>query len=69
MAISKPKDADFNQASLKVTLPILAQTNIGTNPFGWMDPTTWATYGKWMKDNGELSSIALDEQSRIEPVA
>jgi putative hydroxymethylpyrimidine transport system substrate-binding protein len=48
-------DRRFNIASLRATLPILAQTNIGENPFGWMDPTVWATYGKWMHDNGELS--------------
>lgn len=49
-------DRRFNQASLRVTLPILAQKNIGDNPFGWMDPTIWAAYGKWMHDNGELSA-------------
>jgi putative hydroxymethylpyrimidine transport system substrate-binding protein len=48
-------DRKFNQASLKITLPVLAQTNIGDNPFGWQDPETWAAYGKWMHDNGELS--------------
>lgn len=48
-------DRKFNMASLKVTLPVLAQTNIGDNPFGWQDPATWAAYGKWMHDNGELS--------------
>jgi putative hydroxymethylpyrimidine transport system substrate-binding protein len=48
-------DRKFNMASLKVTLPVLAQTNIGDNPFGWQDPETWAAYGKWMHDNGELS--------------
>jgi putative hydroxymethylpyrimidine transport system substrate-binding protein len=48
-------DRKFNQASLKATLPILAQTNIGDNAFGWMDPAVWAAYGKWMHDNGELS--------------
>ncbi|MFT4048745.1 MAG: ABC transporter substrate-binding protein [Solirubrobacterales bacterium] len=49
-------DRKFNLASLKVTLPVLAQTNIGDNPFGWMDPETWAAYGKWMHDNGELET-------------
>lgn len=48
-------DRKFNLASLKVTLPVLAQTNIGDNPFGWQDPATWAAYGKWMHDNRELS--------------
>ncbi len=49
-------DRKFNLASLKLTLPVLAQTNIGDNPFGWMDPETWAAYGKWMRDNGELAT-------------
>ncbi|MBJ7458176.1 MAG: ABC transporter substrate-binding protein [Thermoleophilaceae bacterium] len=49
-------DRKFNQASLKATLPVLAQTNIGENPFGWMDPATWAAYGKWLRDNGELTT-------------
>ncbi len=49
-------DRKFNQASLKVTLPILAQTNIGENPFGWMDPSTWSAYGRWLHDNGELTT-------------
>lgn len=44
----------FNTASLRVTLPVLAQTNIGENPFGWMDPTVWAAYGKWLHDNRQL---------------
>lgn len=47
-------DRRFNTASLKVTLPLLAQTNIGSNPFGWLDPTIWAQYGKWMRDSGQL---------------
>jgi hypothetical protein len=49
-------DRKFNQASLAATLPVLAQTNVGDNPFGWMDPETWAAYGKWMRDNGELKT-------------
>lgn len=53
---AKPDDVKFNKASLKVTLPILAQTNIGENPFGWMDPSTWAAYGRWLHDNGELTA-------------
>ncbi|MGK2877201.1 MAG: ABC transporter substrate-binding protein [Solirubrobacterales bacterium] len=48
-------DRRFNTASLKVTLPVLAQTNRGENPFGWQDPASWVAYGKWMHDNGELS--------------
>lgn len=47
-------DREFNMASLRATLPVLAQRNIGENPFGWMDPSVWANYGKWMHDNGEL---------------
>lgn len=50
------KDREFNLASLRATLPVLAQRNIGDNPFGWMDPSVWAGYGKWMHDNGELSA-------------
>lgn len=53
-----PADRRFNIASLKATLPVLAQRNIGENPFGWMDPSTWAAYGKWMHDNGELKTTA-----------
>lgn len=59
------KDKDFYEASLKVTLPILAQTNIGENPFGWQEPTTWATYGKWMKDNGELTASGVNYTDAI----
>lgn len=54
--IEKPKDRQSSMASLKVTLPLLAQDNRGENPFGWLDPTIWANYGKWMRDNGELES-------------
>ena len=54
--IKNPKDRKFNAESLRVTLPILAQTNRGENPFGWLDPSTWAVYGKWMRDNGELTT-------------
>jgi putative hydroxymethylpyrimidine transport system substrate-binding protein len=59
-------DREFNEASLKVTLPILAQTNIGDNPFGWLDPSTWANYGKWMKDNGELSETGVNYTDAID---
>ncbi len=59
------EDADFYKASLKVTLPILAQTNIGDNPFGWMDPSTWSNYGKWMKDNGELTQTGINYTDAI----
>jgi putative hydroxymethylpyrimidine transport system substrate-binding protein len=49
-------DRTFNTESLRVTLPVLAQRNIGANPFGWIDPSIWAAYGKWMHDNGELTT-------------
>jgi putative hydroxymethylpyrimidine transport system substrate-binding protein len=51
-----PDDRRFNTASLAVTLPVLAQKNIGDNPFGWMDPSIWAAYGKWLHDNGDLQA-------------
>lgn len=59
------KNRRFNLASLKVTLPILAQTNRGDNPFGWMDPSTWAAYGKWMHDNGELTTTGMTYTNAI----
>jgi putative hydroxymethylpyrimidine transport system substrate-binding protein len=55
---ASPADRRFNIASLDVTLPVLAQTNTGGKPFGWMDPSVWAAYGKWMHDNGELTTTA-----------
>lgn len=51
-------DRRFNLASLKLTLPVLAQKNIGSHPFGWMDPEIWAAYGKWLHDNGQLTRTA-----------
>lgn len=59
------KDAKFYKASLKETLPLLAQTNIGDNPFGWMDPSVWSNYGKWMKDNGELTETGANYTDAI----
>lgn len=61
------EDAPFYKASLDVTLPILAQTNSieEGNPFGWQDPSTWSTYGKWMKDNGELTQTGVNYTDAI----
>jgi putative hydroxymethylpyrimidine transport system substrate-binding protein len=55
---STARDEKLNMASLRVTLPVLAQTNIGDNPFGWLDPDTWDNYAEWMFEHGELPSNA-----------
>ena len=60
------KDPDFNKASLKVTLPLLAQGDRGNNPFGFQDPNIWATYGKWMKDNGELTETGINYADAVD---
>lgn len=60
------KDADFVNASLKVTLPLLAQKDRGDNPFGFQDPNIWSTYGKWMKDNGELTETGVNYADAVD---
>lgn len=62
---STARDKKMNMASLRVTLPVLAQTNIGENPFGWLDPDTWDNYAEWMFEHGELPSNAKDFDQAI----
>lgn len=60
------EDANFVNASLKVTLPLLAQSDRGDNPFGFQDPSIWSTYGKWMKDNGELTETGVNYADAVD---
>lgn len=60
------EDEKFNKASLAVTLPILAQSDRGDNPFGFQDPSIWSTYGKWMKDNGELTETGVNYADAVD---
>ena len=38
-------------AEVKATLPLLAARTKG-QPYGYMDPKAWKTFGGWMRDNG-----------------
>jgi putative hydroxymethylpyrimidine transport system substrate-binding protein len=56
--ISKTADKKFLKASLAVTLPVLAKKP--DQPFGFMDPALWTTYGKWMHDNGLITGTNVN---------
>lgn len=48
----------FLKASLAVTLPVLKKP--AEQPWGFMDPAQWTTYGKWMHDNGLIKSTGTN---------
>lgn len=51
---AKPADAKFLKASIAATLPVMKAP--AKNYYGFMDPSVWAEYGKWMHDNGLLKN-------------
>lgn len=49
------KDRDSLDESLKVTLPLLKSSE-PDEPYGWMDPEIWLTFGNFMRDQGLLKN-------------
>ncbi len=51
----------LTEAEVKATLPLLTQGasegSAGGHPYGYMDPTEWARFIGWMRDNGLTSSL------------
>ena len=46
-------DRGLQLASVRATLPAFFPAD-RTRPWGWMDFGTWATFGRWMQDQGLL---------------
>ena len=46
-------DRGLQLASVKATMPVFFPDDPRA-PWGWMDPTAWRDYGRWMVDNGLL---------------
>ncbi len=49
-------DPKFQLASVRATLPAFFPAN-ASNPWGWMDPTQWNSYGQWMLNQHLITSV------------
>jgi putative hydroxymethylpyrimidine transport system substrate-binding protein len=49
-------DPKLTKAEVAATLPLLNPPLEG-HPYGYMDPTAWAKFTGWMRDNGLISSL------------
>lgn len=58
-------------ASVRATLPAFFPSGTDSvKPWGWLSPSQWAAYGRWMKDNHLISSPeAVDGASTNEVLA
>ncbi len=62
-------DPKFQLASVKATLPAFFPANPG-NPWGWMDPTQWNSYGQWMLNEHLITGVnAVTDASTDELLA
>jgi putative hydroxymethylpyrimidine transport system substrate-binding protein len=55
IAANQALDRKTTAAQMKVTLPLLAQTN-GNKPFGYMDTTRWQTFINWAVEKEVLNA-------------
>jgi putative hydroxymethylpyrimidine transport system substrate-binding protein len=51
-------DAKLTEAEVKATLPLLG-ARVQGQPYGYMDPAEWKTFGGWMRDNELIDSLPL----------
>jgi putative hydroxymethylpyrimidine transport system substrate-binding protein len=49
-------DPKLQLASVRATLPAFFPSN-RSNPWGWMDPTQWNSYGQWMLNQHLITSV------------
>jgi putative hydroxymethylpyrimidine transport system substrate-binding protein len=49
-------DPKLQLASVRATLPAFFSSN-RKNPWGWMDPTQWNSYGQWMLNQHLITSV------------
>jgi len=49
-------DRKLTEAEVKATLPLL-DARLPGQPYGYMEPTEWATFAGWMRDNDLISSL------------
>jgi putative hydroxymethylpyrimidine transport system substrate-binding protein len=49
-------DPKFQLASVQATLPAFFPSS-GNEPWGWMDPTQWNSYGQWMLNEHLITSV------------
>lgn len=52
-------DRKFAEASVKATLPVLVPEG-PKKPFGWMEPTEWERFSRWMLEKGLVSRLPTD---------
>ena len=50
-------DPKLTEAEVKATLPLLSGSS-AKQPYGYMDPAAWSTFGGWMRDNGLVESLS-----------
>lgn len=49
-------DPKLTAAEVEATLPLLS-ARTPNQPYGYMDPDEWRTFGGWMRDNGLIESL------------
>jgi putative hydroxymethylpyrimidine transport system substrate-binding protein len=58
-AVDKGQDRKFLAESVKETLPVLFPEKAG-KPFGWMDPSAWEAFSRWMLKNRLVTTLPND---------
>jgi putative hydroxymethylpyrimidine transport system substrate-binding protein len=71
LAANPSLSAKLQRASVKATLPAFFPSGLDAGkPWGWLDPSQWAAYGRWMKNNHLISTpAAVDGASTNEVLA
>ncbi len=61
LEVNRDLEPKLTEAEVKRTLPLLAQQAFESSgsghPYGYMDPTEWARFIGWMRDNGLISAL------------
>ncbi|MDO8209390.1 ABC transporter substrate-binding protein [Conexibacter sp. CPCC 206217] len=55
VAAAPDLDPGFALASVRATLPVFFPSD-SSKPWGWQDPDDWTTYGRWMFNQGLLTT-------------
>jgi putative hydroxymethylpyrimidine transport system substrate-binding protein len=71
LAANPSLNAKLQRASVKATLPVFFPSGSDARkPWGWLDQSQWAAYGRWMRDNHLISHpTAADGASTNEVLA
>jgi putative hydroxymethylpyrimidine transport system substrate-binding protein len=54
-------DRATQEAQLKATLPVLQAAE--GKPYGWMEPTEWDRFARWMQQEGQLKNDAVVQRA------